>query len=116
MTRAGGRASHAAPAEQTAPVFAALGDATRLALVAQLVQRGPLSIAQLADGRAMTRQAITKHLHVLERAGVARRDRHGRECRWACAPGPLNHARRYLAAVSARWDARLDRLRQFVEQ
>src|SRR5690606_2289098 len=66
----------------SAPVFAALGDPHRIALVSRLCQKGPLSIKDLTEGAAITRQAVTKHLRVLEAAGLARSERSGRETVW----------------------------------
>ena len=98
-----------------APVFAALGDRTRLRLVTRLCDDGPLSIAQLSDGAGVTRQAVTKHLHALADAGVVRGTRRGRERIWELRPKRLEVARRYLDDVSAQWDAAVERLRAFVE-
>jgi DNA-binding transcriptional ArsR family regulator len=98
-----------------APVFAALGDETRLRILAKLSTGGPLSIAQLTDGEAVTRQAITKHLEVLASAGLVRDLRAGRERRWQLELAPLDTARTCLDLVAQRWDARLERLRAFVE-
>ena len=100
---------------RTAPVFAALGDETRLALMARLCAGRPLSIAQLTVGTAVTRQAITKHLHVLADAGLVRDARRGRERIWKLETSRLDEARRYLDAISKRWDEALDRLKSFVE-
>ena len=83
-----------------AAVFAALGDETRLRLVARLSSDGPLSITQLADGFPMTRQAIAKHLRVMEDAGLVASTPHGRERLWA---------------VAKAWDVRLARLKRLVE-
>lgn len=99
-----------------APVFAALGDPTRLALLARLSDGRPRSIALLAADTALTRQAVTKHLHVLERAGLVGSARAGRETRFAFRPGPVAAARAYLDRVSAQWDDALARLRAFVEE
>ena len=99
-----------------APVFAALGDQTRLGLVQQLGSAGPQSIARLSAGSAMTRQAITKHLLVLDSAGLVRSTRRGRERIWECDPTPLAEAGRFLDAVSIRWDAALSRLQHRVER
>jgi DNA-binding transcriptional ArsR family regulator len=104
-----------AAARDGAPIFAALGDATRLRLVAKLSATGPLSITRLTEGEAMTRQAITKHLSVLAEAGLVRDVRHGRERRWALELSPLDTARRYLDLVSQRWDGALARLAAMVE-
>ena len=77
---------HQSLSADAAPVFAALGDETRLRLVARLSSEGPLSIAQLTRGGQVTRQAVTKHLHVLADAGVARSRRRGRERIWELEP------------------------------
>ena len=99
-----------------AVVFAALGDVTRLKLLARLVEGEPASIARLTEGSGLTRQAITKHLRVLERAGMVRCERAGRESRFALDPRPMEEMRSYLEMVSAEWDAALGRLRDFVER
>jgi DNA-binding transcriptional ArsR family regulator len=98
-----------------APVFAALGDATRLRLVARLSGDGPLSIARLSDDAGVTRQAVTKHLHALAGAGLVRDHRRGRERIWELEPRRLDRARRCLAQISDQWDAALARLAAFVE-
>jgi DNA-binding transcriptional ArsR family regulator len=99
-----------------APVFTALGDATRLKIVARLGDEGPLSIARLSDGAGVTRQAITKHLHALGDAGLVRGARVGRERIFQLEPRRLEKARRYLDHVAASWDATIDRLKAFVEE
>jgi DNA-binding transcriptional ArsR family regulator len=99
-----------------ASVFAALGDQTRLSLIARLSDGPPQSISRLAVGSALTRQAITKHLHVLERAGVVQGVRIGREARFELRPEPFREARSYLDRVSAKWDEALERLKSFVEK
>ncbi len=101
--------------EGSAPVFAALGDETRLRLVARLGSEGPLSIARLTTGTTVTRQAITKHLYVLAGAGLARGTRRGRERLWELEPEPLLEARRRLELVSRQWDQALARLKASVE-
>jgi len=98
-----------------APVFAALGDATRLELVARLGDGQPQSIAQLTDGLGLTRQGVTKHLRVLEHAGLVKSRRTGRENRFIYVPEPVDHARSYLETVSEQWDAALSRLKAYVE-
>jgi len=98
-----------------APVFAALGDKTRLSLVAKLCGGEPHSISQLARGSRLTRQAITKHLRVLERVGMVHSVRSGRESLFELNPGPLEEIRRYLDRVSEQWDQALSRLKSFVE-
>jgi len=99
----------------SAPIFAALGDAIRLRLVARLSAGGPLSITTLAAGATVTRQAITKHLHVLEGAGLVHGARHGREQLWELQPRQLLAARRCLEIIERQWDAALSRLKDFVE-
>ncbi len=98
-----------------AVVFAALGDNTRLALVAKLVSGKPASIAELASGSPLTRQAITKHLRVLEHAGLVHSVRSGRESRFALDPRPLHAMQHYLDRVERQWDQALARLKSFVE-
>jgi DNA-binding transcriptional ArsR family regulator len=100
---------------EAAPVFAALGDATRLGLVARLSGDGPLSIARLSDDAGVTRQAVTKHLHALAGAGLVRDHRRGRERIWELEPRRLERARRCLDQISDQWDAALARLAAFVE-
>lgn len=102
--------------QKTAPVFAALGDPTRLRLVATLCAGGALSIAQLTAGTAVTRQAVTKHLETLAAAGLVRDLRQGRERLWELEPARIDEARRSLDAISAQWDRALQRLKTFVEQ
>jgi DNA-binding transcriptional ArsR family regulator len=98
-----------------AQVFAALGDPTRLALVRHLGDGGARSIAALSGPGRLTRQAVTKHLRVLERAGLVSSTRAGRESRFALRSEGVEAARSYLDEVSAQWDDALGRLRQFVE-
>ncbi|MGN6787912.1 MAG: ArsR/SmtB family transcription factor [Rhodanobacteraceae bacterium] len=102
--------------QKTAPVFAALGDPTRLRLIAALCAGGALSIAQLTAGTAITRQAVTKHLETLAAAGLVRDLRQGRERLWELEPARIDEARRSLDAISAQWDRALQRLKTFVEQ
>jgi DNA-binding transcriptional ArsR family regulator len=104
-----------AEAKGSANLFAALGDETRLRLVSRLCREGPLSITRLAAGSAVTRQAISKHLRVMERARLARSTRCGRERVWQLDSQRLVEARRYLDAISKQWDDALGRLRAFVE-
>jgi len=100
---------------RSAPVFAALGDTVRLKLVARLSRGGPQSIVRLTKGTSLTRQAITKHLHVLARAGLVHGTRRGRESRWELEPQRLDVAYRYLDLISKRWDVALRRLQKLVE-
>jgi DNA-binding transcriptional ArsR family regulator len=99
----------------SAPVFAALGDETRLRLISRLCEHGPVSITGLTAGSKITRQAITKHLQVMERAGLLHSARQGRETVWQLDNSRLDYARRYLDLISKRWDDALGRLRKFVE-
>jgi DNA-binding transcriptional ArsR family regulator len=110
-----GRSSMAAKRQAHAPVFAALGDATRLSLVAKLCGGKPRSISQLTAGSKLTRQAITKHLRVLERAEIVRSVRTGRESLFEFDPEPIEEIKNYLAFVSEQWDQALSRLKRFVE-
>ena len=98
-----------------ASAFAALGDATRLTLVAKLGRGQPRSISQLTHGSRLTRQAITKHLRVLERAKIVHSVRAGRESRFELNPAPLEELKQYLDLVSKQWDQALARLKSFVE-
>jgi DNA-binding transcriptional ArsR family regulator len=100
--------------KKTALIFAALGDETRLRLVARLSTDGPTSIARLTRGGSLTRQAVTKHLQVLEHVGLACSSRSGRESLWELEPKPLDAARQCLDGISAQWDSALDRLKTFV--
>jgi DNA-binding transcriptional ArsR family regulator len=100
----------------SAVLFAALGGKTRLRLVARLCEAGPMSITRLTAGSRVTRQAITKHLRVMEDAGLVRSRRHGRESVWQLEQRRLADARRYLAVISKHWDDALGRLRKFVEE
>ncbi len=99
----------------SAPIFAALGDETRLGLVARLCAGGPQSIARLTAGSAVTRQAVTKHLLVLAEAGLVRSERQGRESRWALEPDQFEVARRYLDLMSEQWSRRLEALERHLD-
>jgi DNA-binding transcriptional ArsR family regulator len=108
--------SASAPARaDPAPVFAALGDRTRLSLLMTLSDGRTRSIATLSAQTNLTRQAVTKHLGVLEGAGLVSSARSGRESLYAYRPEQIAAARSYLDAVSAQWDEALGRLRSFVE-
>ena len=101
--------------DRHAPVFAALGDATRLQLVALLCAGGALSITQLTAATALTRQGVTKHLQVLADAGLLRRERTGRERLWRFEARRLVEAQQALHAIARQWDGALLRLQRFVE-
>ena len=98
-----------------APLFAALGDETRLVLLDRLGTGGPQSITRLTAGSAVTRQAITKHLQVLAEAGLVHDTRRGRERIWTLDADRLDDARRSLDQIAQQWDEALERLRSFVE-
>ncbi len=98
-----------------APLFAALGDPRRLGIISRLCAEGPLSIAELAAGAGITRQAVSKHLRALEAAGLARGARRGRHHVWGLQPERLIQARRHLEQISRGWDQAIGRLREFVE-
>lgn len=100
----------------SAPIFAALGDDTRLRLIAVLCAGGALSIAELTSGMEITRQAVTKHLDVLAGAGLVRDVKQGRERLWEFEPGRLEEARRSLEAIARQWDQALGRLALAVER
>ncbi len=102
--------------QKRVPVFAALGDETRLRLLARLSSQAPSSITHLTEDLPLTRQAITKHLRVLERAGLVRSKRAGRETLFELRPDTLDDAFRFLAQVSREWDEALLRLKSFVEE
>ncbi len=97
-------------------LFAALGDPTRLRLVMRLSRGQPLSITQLSAGAKITRQAVTKHLHVLAGAGVAKASRTGREQRWSLDQRQLEQAREFLHRITRRWDDALARLKAAIEE
>jgi DNA-binding transcriptional ArsR family regulator len=93
-----------------APMFAALGDETRLSIVARLAAGGPLSITRLTGGTGITRQAVTRHLEVLAGSGLVHGSRHGRERIWKLDSDRLSEAQRFLELMSRRWDDALGRL------
>ena len=105
----------ARPGSDIAPVFAALGDATRLELIARLADRRAHSITSLGDGLPLTRQAVRKHLYVLEDAGIVVGERSGRENRFRVRQDALAPAQQYLERVAAQWDDAALRLKAFLE-
>jgi DNA-binding transcriptional ArsR family regulator len=107
--------SNAESLRNSVQVFAALGDRTRLDLVARLSAAGPLSITRLTAGADVTRQAITKHLNILAGAGLVRDIRVGRERLWEVETLQLEVARRCLDRISGQWDEALQRLKLAVE-
>ena len=100
----------------SAPIFAALGDETRLRLIAVLCAGGAMSIAQLTSGTDITRQAVTKHLHVLADAGLVHDVKVGRERLWEFEPTQLEEARRSLDVIAQQWDHALNKLKMAVER
>lgn len=106
---------HRTVSRDPAAVFAALGDDTRLWLVNQLRDGHPRSIASLSSGTALTRQAVTKHLRILQGAGLVLSDRAGREVRFTLERQAVEQARAYLDQVSAQWDQALERLERFLD-
>lgn len=103
-------------AKKAAPIFAALGDPQRLAFIIRLGRDGPLPTLSLQQSTRLTRQAVTKHLHLLERAGLVHSERAGRERIWQLRQKRFAEVRQHLAEISAQWDATLLRLQAFVEQ
>jgi DNA-binding transcriptional ArsR family regulator len=99
----------------SAAVFAALGDETRLRLVVRLGRDGPVSITRLTSESNISRQAISKHLNVLARAGLIRGVRQGRERLYELDPQQIQRARQYLDVISRQWDEALGRLKGLVE-
>lgn len=100
----------------SATLFAALGDETRLRLLARLSRQGPMSITRLTTGTSITRQAITKHLRLMEKAGLVHSTWEGRENIWQLKAKRVEEARRYLDIISRQWDTALARLRAYVEE
>lgn len=108
--------SRSSALEESAPIFAALGDATRLNVVARLAQGGPMSITQLTEGSEVTRQAVTKHLNVLSEAGLVVDFKRGRERVWELRKQRLADAGEILDEISQRWDDAIGRLKAMVEE
>jgi DNA-binding transcriptional ArsR family regulator len=100
---------------KAAPVFAALGDPVRLAMIARLCMVGPLPTILLKQGTSVSRQAVTKHLRMLEDAGLVQSQRVGRDRLWQIETRQLTEVRKSLDQISAQWDATVERLRRFVE-
>jgi DNA-binding transcriptional ArsR family regulator len=111
------RATRSTPSRRRnyAPIFAALGDETRLSLVSKLSGGEPHSISRLTEGTRLTRQAVTKHLNVLKDAHIVRSVKAGRESLYELDPEPIREVRDYMDLVSERWDAALARLKKMVE-
>ena len=104
-----------AAARKLAPTLAALGDPVRLGIVLKLGKGGPLPTITLQDGTGVTRQAVSKHLRLLEDAGLVTSERDGRDRLWRIEAGRVAELGQMLDRLSAQWDARIERLRAFVE-
>lgn len=111
----GGLAVTGQSRETLAGIFAALGDPTRLKLIALLCAGGAFSIAQLTASTEISRQGVTKHLQVLADAGVVRDVKIGRERLWQLEPGSIDEAKRTLEEIGRQWEVALGRLKIFVE-
>ncbi len=105
-----------ARASAAAPLFAALGDPVRLGIVVRLCREGPLPTITLTEGTGVTRQAVTKHLRLLEDVGLVESARAGRDRSWQVDTRRIEDLRATLARISAQWDARIARLKAFVEE
>jgi DNA-binding transcriptional ArsR family regulator len=102
-------------ARAKAAIFAALGDETRLSLLSRLCSGQRYSIAELTEGTKLTRQAVTKHLRVLERVRIVHGTREGRQSLFQFDPHPVIEMKEYLELVSKEWDVALARLKTFAE-
>ncbi len=102
--------------EQQAQIFAALGDSTRLSLVSKLIDGKPHSISVLSEGTKITRQAVTRHLTVLENVGIVSKVKEGRESLYELDAKPLEDLREYLDVIAQQWDQALSGLKAFMEQ
>ena len=96
-------------------VYAALGDATRRAILTRLAD-GDRTVGDLAQPFAVSRPAISKHLRVLERAGLVRRTREGRASRCRLEPKPLAAAAGWLEHYRRFWEQRLERLDAYLQE
>lgn len=112
----GSVAAAVASNETLAHVFAALGDPTRLKLVAVLCAGGAFSISHLTQTTDISRQGVTKHLNVLAEAGVVRDVKMGRERLWQLEPARIDEAKRTLESIGREWELALGRLKNFVEK
>jgi len=110
------KAEKAADGQSKAQQFAALGDNTRLELIDRIGNDGNNSIVELSTGMGLSRQGVTKHLRVLEQAGIVKSKRVGRELHFLLKPEALTPLQEYLELVSQKWDDTIERLRAFVEE
>jgi DNA-binding transcriptional ArsR family regulator len=115
VRRDAGLAGIVRSSDAIASVFAALGDPTRLRLVAALCAGGAFSIVQLTANTEISRQGVTKHLQVLADAGVVRDVKLGRERLWQLEPGQIDEAKRTLEVIGREWDVALGKLKAFAE-
>jgi DNA-binding transcriptional ArsR family regulator len=97
-------------------VFTALADGTRRTVMRQLLDGGPTTASELAQGLPMTRQAVVKHLQTLSEAGLVDARREGREVHYRATPAPMGDAVAWMLRTGARWDRRLERLRRQLSQ
>jgi len=102
-------------AESASAVFAALADPTRRALLELLAAHGEVTATGLAGRLPVTRQAVVKHLAVLDAAGLVAGTRVGREVRYAVRPSTVERTARWLATLAADWDRRLARIKRLAE-
>jgi DNA-binding transcriptional ArsR family regulator len=100
---------------EDAPIFAALADPMRRSLLLKLAENSPRTATQLAQEYPITRQGILKHLQILEEAGLVAAHQKGREKRYSLTPEPLSELEQWIKDISAIWDARLMRLKKFIE-
>ena len=96
--------------------FQALADPTRRAILARLVSAPDTSVSELASPFRMSLPAVSKHLRVLEGAGLLARRREGRVHHCRFVPGPMRTAADWIAHYQAFWEDRLDALKRFLEQ
>jgi ArsR family transcriptional regulator, cadmium/lead-responsive transcriptional repressor len=96
-------------------LWAAVAEPTRRRLLDALLEQGEATTTMLAEGLPVTRQAVAKHLLVLNRVGLVAGERHGREVRYAIRPERLDQASEAMARVAAQWDRRLARIKQIAE-
>jgi len=93
----------------------AVADTSRRRVLDLLLAHGEVTPTALAEELPFTRQAVTKHLAVLDRAGLVESSRHGREVRYSIRAEHLDVAVRAMARVAARWDARLEAIKRMAE-
>lgn len=110
------RFSEAVKIERHAQKFAALGDPVRLTLVSKLVSNNAQSITELTEGTKISRQAVTKHLRILEDVGLVSSLKKGRESLYELDAKPLSEMQQYLQVISEQWDQRLNDLKSFLEK